>query len=207
MVYSNTDIDSLEGVKEGSFTLKDLYPPIKKPLNTVKLAIDDSGIMVENTLLRNHLFYNPVGTLFCNTSKKEGLNGMNILSRNDQSSNTEPADVDGHGTFISGVAAGIALPNDDRFVTDPAMINIKQIHAKIFNTRDEGGDLFSALCGIHYSIGKKVKIINASWAATTYTSEEADAMKQVFCPSCTCTWYAKCFFSLISKIILGTDNE
>ena len=180
--FSNRTIDSVP----------DKYPPVTKPLNTVYLAIDDSGVEKDNTRLVPYLFKNPANTLFCNPIIREGLNGMNILNRDGlltlptPLNPSDPLDTDGHGTFISGVVAGIVEPKGSngapkRFIADNAGINIEQIHAKIFNDRKSGGDLFTALCGIHYSIEKGAKVINLSWAVVTVNAEEAKKVKTVFC--------------------------
>lgn len=188
-------IDSVETLTEiKREPVPDKYPPIKQPLNTVRLAIDDSGVEKGNPKLKPYLFRNPTGTLFCGTFIREGLNGMNILNKDgglvlpSPLNPSDPLDTDGHGTFISGVVAGIVEPKEsagvaERFIADNAGINIQQVHTKIFNDRTSGGDLFTALCGIHYSIEKKVAVINLSWTAVTVNAEEAKKIKTVFCPT------------------------
>ena len=188
-------IDSVEVLKvTNRDSILDKDPPLTKPLNTVRLAVDDSGVEKYNAKLNRYLFKNPANTFFCGTSIREGLNGMNILNKNglltlpSPLNPSDPLDTDGHGTFISGVVAGLVEPKEssgatERFVAGNYKINIEQVHTKIFNDRTTGGDLFTALCGIHYSIEKKAKVINLSWAVITVNIEEAKKVKTVFCPT------------------------
>ena len=191
IVEDSTNLVDALNKSEGQ--LSDAYPP-KPKSPTVNLAIDDSGVEPVNSLLIPYLYRNSPRTFFCGTPIPEGRHGMNILNKSGLLSPpplnpSDPLDTDGHGTFIGGIVAGIVEPKTsagmpERFIANNYGINIKEIHTKIFNDRHTGGDLFTALCGIHYCIDKKeVKVINLSWVAVTATKEEAEKIKRVFCPT------------------------
>jgi subtilisin family serine protease len=118
--------------------------------------------------------------------KEEGYKGMNIIDkslidstwyisgrrrfRHVKSPYFEPLDMDGHGTFINAIVAGMAQRETSSDVyeplqTDPLNIALKQINVKSAKSRDESAYLFDGLCGIHYAIEKDAKVINVSWRA------------------------------------------
>lgn len=156
------------------------YPQASSSTKKVIIAIEDSGVNEGDAVLTPYLYRNNPSALFCNTTIAEGRVGMNILNRLGGGV-SDPVDTDGHGTFISGIIAGAALPTD--YTSDNENINIQQLHVKFMNARGEGGDLFSALCGIHYAISKGAKVINASWRVRTKSKKEDTIMRRVFCPT------------------------
>ncbi len=177
-----------EGLRETRIPVVSPYPQAEFPTAKIKVVISDSGVDSTDEFLyprtrppfASYLFNN-IGAMYCNTSITEGHFGMNILRNTEGEASSEPQDLDGHGTFIGGVIAGLARPKGDH-LGDAEKVNIDQIHARFIRKRDLTSDLFSALCSIHYAISKNAKIINASWRVISNKTDEA-VVKEAFCPT------------------------
>lgn len=174
---------------EPSIQLTDKQPQSTSSSDSVLLAVEDSGVdHPANRLLSppsmprlSHLVNNSGASYCSNSTILEGQVGMNILRNTDGEPSSEPLDIDGHGTFIGGIVAGLSEPNGTH-VGDDLNVNIKQLHVRFMRSRDNTGDLFSALCGIHYAIKKGAKIINASWRVLSKPTDEI-AVKAAFYPT------------------------
>ncbi len=164
------------------------HAPNLHALDSVILAVDDSGVNTGDIRLATggvnkipYLYKNKSGVVFCDGTTPEGVWGMNILRLSGQSTSSEPQDEDGHGTFIGNIIAGYAIPQN--YISADQNINIKQLHVKFIKKRNDEGDLFTAMCGIHYAIKKGAKIINASWRVRTSNSDQEKDVRNAFCPT------------------------
>lgn len=170
-----------------------------KPTTKVIVAIDDSGVDEVDDILNPVLYRNQPPLLFCGTSTPEGQVGMNILKVSRGELSSEPSDIDGHGTFIGGIVAGAAEPKD--FVCDNQSVQVEQIHARFVTKRGISGDLFSALCGVHYAINKGAQVINTSWRVRTASPKEEDTLRRIFCPTLQAIKYANIL------MVTGAGND
>jgi Subtilase family len=179
----------LEKLQKKPINLENTYPQVQNPHTEILLAITDSGVDDNNGLLTNlpsHLFKNLPNSMYCGSKLPEGRAGMNILRNTGGEPSSEPEDLDGHGTFIGGIIAGMGKHDGVPIGTSTGSsenVNIKQIHAKIIRGRDLSGDLFSSLCGVHYAINKDVRVINASWRVITQSRAEEQDVKDAFYPT------------------------
>jgi subtilisin family serine protease len=160
--------------------IPDSFPLPVAPTNTVIVSTVDSGVDPSNPQLKSHLYPSILRTKYCGpTNKLEGFYGLNIpfiMGRATSGETEEPNDNNGHGTFINGIIAGAARVDlvDKRIVNeftggnDNSNIAIQQLNVSFTPPNSDGGTLFDALCGIHYSLSKKARVINASWGLVTY---------------------------------------
>jgi subtilisin family serine protease len=169
-------------------------PPNTATTQEVIIAIVDSGVdefsmaALERGAnpLSARLYRDYSGVKFCGTNVSESSYGMNILkamiSGSDPLVSSNPIDEDGHGTFINGVIAGVATPYGD-FIGASRNVRFKQLNVKFLKNRNTAGDLFTALCGVHYALGKEAKVINASWRSLTVTGGDETNIKEFFLPT------------------------
>ena len=152
----------------------------------VVMSIIDSGVDFANAPLNLYLHKNPTGSKCCGTTYLDGKYGLNMLDLITPVS--EPVDKNGHGTFINGIIAGKAVVKSSSgailATTDGNEgITIKQVNVSFVGGGTSQGNLFDGLCGIHYSVSKKAKVINASWGLETFGSNINEM--QVFIPTLT----------------------
>jgi cell wall-associated protease len=183
----------------------------------VKIATVDSGVDTTINDLKSHLgltFTDDSKHFLCDARKglREGRYGMNTLDAFQYFDNGgnlrtndnyfEPVDIDGHGTFINSIIAGMAhhqIGNpqvDESLQTDPKNIALRQINVKFTQTRDGSCYLFDGLCGVHYAINKEAKVINVSWRA-----EGEDNMVRLFEPM------LKALFKNNVLLVAGVGND
>ena len=162
------------------------YPKPINPVSTVIVSTVDSGVDTANFQLKSRLFRNATNSTYCGTTNLEGIYGLNIpfvMGRATAGETVEPKDNNGHGTFINGIIAGVATvdTSDQNLVNlftgggDNHNVAIQQLNVSFSSSNASSGTLFDALCGIHYSLKKGAKVINASWGLVTY----GDSIKEV----------------------------
>jgi subtilisin family serine protease len=159
----------------------DRSPKPKKTTASVNVSTIDSGVDFYNPFLNPFLSRNRANSTYCNTKNREGIYGLNIreaLTVGPFSNRAlEPIDRIGHGTAINGIIAGkadvesVARPDVELYTHESKFIDIKQLNVSFSTKNSVNGNLFHALCGIHYSLNKGSKIINASWGIMTYYNE------------------------------------
>jgi subtilisin family serine protease len=159
-------------------SLVNYYPQAINPQDNVIASIVDSGVDFDNTALVPHLFQNALGSTYCSPAKPDGRYGINIpfaMGRGASGETIEPKDNEDHGTFINGIVAGkanvkdVSRSNIEQFTGGNENIAIRQLNIS-FSSPSKEGNLFDALCGIHYALSKGAKIINASWGLVTYNN-------------------------------------
>ena len=125
------------------------------------IAVLDTGLDTEQVVNSAYLWKNP------------GENGANST---DDDKNCYTNDV--HGWNFINESQKVKDDNKGLHGTHVSQFIISQFeahsgnfpHIMTLKTHDKGGsgDLFSAICAIHYAIDKKVDIINASWGFYYY---------------------------------------
>jgi subtilisin family serine protease len=148
------------------------------PKSTVLIGVDDTGIdtlpskfpTIKDFLLRTSKDF------MCDSKDREGFFGANLIKEKEP----EPIDTDGHGTFINGIIAGKAIVSGSRqdFIGSSDNVMLKIIHARFVSDRDTNASLFNALCGIHYSLSKGAKVINASWRAKAIGQNSRNSLRK-----------------------------
>jgi subtilisin family serine protease len=167
----------------------DYYRQPNPSAANVKVSIVDSGVDTLNSILYPHLLNNLPDIFYCN-GNKGGIYGLNmggITLVGIPAVSIEPLDYNGHGTFINGIIAGKAdVLNKPRnevelFTGDNEKVAINQLNVSFTPPQKNEGTLFNALCGIHYSLNQKAKVINASWGLVTWNNRIGEMM--VFNPT------------------------
>lgn len=184
-VSPNYNFDATNFTKNPNLILDTFRQP-KKPSASVIVSIIDSGVDFDNPITNPHLFRNPKNSIYCgNKNNRDGIYGLNMRKATHRAlpeETIEPSDQQGHGTFINGIIAGKAKVANvsrqaiDRFMGNNANIAIRQLNVSFTPLKATEGTLFDALCGIHYSLKKGAKVINASWGFVTKPDEIEQAL-------------------------------
>ena len=182
-ISRNYILDSMSVDKENR-DFVDQNPQPSPSKGEVVMSIIDSGVDFDNVSLNPYLHKNPTGSKCCGTTYLDGKYGLNMLDLITPVS--EPVDENGHGTFINGIVAGKAVVKSSGgailATTDGnAGITIKQVNVSFVGGGTSQGNLYDGLCGIHYSVSKKAKVINASWGLETFGPNINEM--QVFIPT------------------------
>ncbi|MBK9108384.1 MAG: S8 family serine peptidase [Saprospiraceae bacterium] len=156
--------DLNDGVINGNYKHVDSFIECKFLQKEVFIAIVDTGIdsTIRNQdrdgipndqwqpfhLTGNHCDISP------NTFRANNPLGLRFV---ENEFNNSSADLNGHGTGVNFVAAGLSEPN---IQTD---IRFKFLNIKSTTGTSKIGNLFDALCGINYACKQSPKIVNISW--------------------------------------------
>jgi len=133
-INTNSDIFSPNGY----------YNP-SSPDKSVKVAIVDTGVRDDHINLTAALWQNS------NAGSNENCVLNDNIGYDFFDFDNNPEDMDGHGTAVSGVLVG----------NYPSDIDLDIITTKFFE--DSEGELFDAICGMHYAINNEVDVMNLSW--------------------------------------------
>ena len=185
---------------------KPIIPPLTNARQVI-VAIVDTGVDPEQEGLGSFLFNTSGTSAICRQT--EGTYGLNMLNSSNSTTNVEPRDRDaqmrltastdgytiwcsyrhGHGTLINGIIAGLAdYPNRPTLPPQNAvtlkLLNVKYIeHSAGPNGQQAQGDLFKALCGIHYALDRGAKVINASWHIVPIPPSMSTEIENIFTPT------------------------
>lgn len=140
------DIIEINSIPDSSYL--DILPENVNQSNLI-VGIDDSGVDPTNSLLNPFLWINPEvnDDDNCVLGDNNGYDFRNDIGLLEDSNN--------HGTAVNGIIA---------------RGHGKETGAQLMNTRFyEGryGELFDAVCGMHYSMDNGVNILNLSWGYYT----------------------------------------
>ena len=192
--------------------LKPPSKPVIPPLTNgpqVIVAIVDTGVDPEQEGLGSFLLNTSGSSSICRQT--EGSYGLNMLNSSNSPSNVEPRDRDarlclttstdghtiwcsyrhGHGTLINGIIAGLAdYPNRPTVPPQNAvtlkLLNVKYIEQSSgLSGQQTQGDLFKALCGIHYALDRGAKVINASWHVVPIPPSMSTEIRNIFSATLT----------------------
>lgn len=122
--------------------------------NPVKIAIIDTGVDPTNPYLSASDFLwkrNPASPAVC---LSEGTYGLNV----GDTSPIEPLDIQGHGTHINGIIAGVPTNTGDIGTVAFELLNVK-----FTSDTSQTGSLFKAVCGMYYGLDKGAQVFNLSW--------------------------------------------
>ncbi|MCB1120165.1 MAG: S8 family serine peptidase [Verrucomicrobiae bacterium] len=158
---SNRDIDAPEGWA------------IRTDASSIKVAIIDSGILVEHEDLKNNLWKNPResknGRDDDNNGIIDDLHGADFINKTGNLS-----DEDGHGTFVAGIIG--AEGNNEKGIAGVAW-DI-QLMALRFLDKTGKGTVSDAIACIEYAVKQKVDIINNSWGGSGYSALLEESLKK-----------------------------
>lgn len=138
--------------------------------DTIKVAIVDTGIDPEVKIPGNILFESRWKSANlsqnCNQVTGDLSFGYNAIDI------SKPAiDSLGHGTHVHGILAGV--PEND--FMQPKVINdnhIQYINIKFIDKGKEKGNLFDAICGMHYALDQGARIFNLSWGYLDFNTNK-----------------------------------
>ncbi len=121
--------------------------------NKVKIAIIDTGVDPSNAYLSSDFLWkrNPATPAVC---ASEGTYGLNV----GDATPIEPLDIQGHGTHINGIVAGVP-PNSG----DMGTVAFEILNVKFTSDSSQTGSLFKAVCGLYYGLDKGAQVFNLSW--------------------------------------------
>lgn len=132
--------------------------PDNRPVDTVRIALIDSGIDFNHDRLKSFKWINPKegsgveGVDEDNNCYVDDIEGFDFLS-----DNPLVDDKDGHGTHLSGIiTAGY-----------PQTLHPEIMNLKVYEGQTGGGSVFDLICAIHYAIESDAAVINLSlgyWA-------------------------------------------
>ncbi len=131
----------------------------------ISIAITDTGVDLDpNGQLRqnNYLWNRPMTP--CKNRQILGRFGLNMLAKQFIlfPFKKEPEDIDGHGTFVNGILAGIA----NNIPAETELLNIKVSDGKPFS-------VFDAVCGLFFGFKQGVRLFNVSWGYLDTTTTTA----------------------------------
>lgn len=137
--------------------------------DSVVIAVIDTGIdstiinRLENQLINRQWFPHHIIENYCglpsNTFRPNNPLGLRFV---ENQFNNSVSDLNGHGTGVNFVAAGLSFPNVN------SDIRLKFINVKTTTGTSKTGDLYDALCGINYACKQFPKIVNISWGFKFY---------------------------------------
>lgn len=118
----------------------------------ISIAITDTGVDIdEDGQLRSNQYLWDSPMTPCQPGQLLGTFGLNMLAGGNPFL-SEPVDLQGHGTFICGILAGMSNSTD----VGTKLLNIKVTNGGSFS-------VFDAVCGIFFGINQGVKLFNLSW--------------------------------------------
>ncbi len=136
------------------------------------IAVVDTGIDYNHIDLVGNIFTNPSENP--NNSIDDDGNGKidDWRGWNFVSNNNDPMDDNGHGTHVSGI---IGAAGDNGIGVSGVLWQVKIMPLKILDSNGEG-TVADAISAIQYAVSKGVKIINASYGGSDYSSPEYAAI-------------------------------
>lgn len=156
-------VEPLPSIKEYKF--KDFQPPVSgSAKDTIIVAVLDTGIDTVNVVRSAYLWKNKkektgTGTDADSNCYDEDIFGWNFVSK---SNDVHDDHVSMHGTLVSEYII-------KEFATSPK--NFVQIMSLKTHDHQGQGDLFSAICALHYAMDKGANIVNASWGFYYYQDD------------------------------------
>lgn len=113
-------------------------------IQSVRVGVIDSGVNPDVSWIEDYIWQNPElqDTLNCVLNDVVGYDFVNNVGN--------PVDRNNHGTPINGIIAS-NYPNQ----------NLELINGKFFD--EDYGQLFEAVCAMHYVMDEGVQIMNLSW--------------------------------------------
>lgn len=118
----------------------------------IKVGIIDSGVNLNHQGLSSHM--RGVSSNPCNDNLQDSRFGLDVNSPGNR-----PQDLNGHGSHINGIVAGLSSPSGGT----AAGIDIQLINVRVTKGWGIGLSLFDAVCGMHYAMRKGAKVLNLSW--------------------------------------------
>ncbi|MBI5074243.1 MAG: S8 family serine peptidase [Nitrospirae bacterium] len=136
------------------------------------IAVVDTGIDYNHVDLVGNIYTNP--NEFNNAVDDDGngkiddWRGWNFVGNNN-----DPMDDNGHGTHVSGI---IGATGNNGIGVSGVLWNVKIMPLKILDSRGEG-TVSDSIAAIQYAVSKGVRVINASYGGSDYSSAEYDAIR------------------------------
>ena len=170
---SSPDLDLYTGLFSS-----DNNNPTDTSAPVVKIGVVDTGVDISppNPPDPQSYLYN---FLWTNTQQPCGITpgpfGVNILN------GLAPSDLNGHGTHINGIIAGVPPQAGSNLVKaldgTEKRVRLEILNAKFTQDPTSSGNLFQAVCALYYCLEQRVEVINISWG---YLSDSIPRIMQPF---------------------------
>ncbi|MBI5848984.1 MAG: S8 family serine peptidase [Nitrospirae bacterium] len=136
------------------------------------IAVVDTGIDYNHVDLVGNIYTNPSEN--SNNSIDDDGNGKidDWRGWNFVSNTNDPMDDNGHGTHVSGI---IGAAGDNGIGVSGVIWRVKIMPLKILDANGEG-TVSDSISAIQYAVSKGVRIINASYGGSDFSSPEFDAI-------------------------------